>query len=313
MLKIAFLSNKLTLRGTEVNLYDYADFNETILGNKSIIITRDYESVKYEQDVSILAYEKFKNRFTVLSYVNNTDIENIVNQEKIDTIFIEKSGEYDGICPSNCKVIIHCVFNTTQKHGTYYTCISDFVNTLNNTNIPVLPNIVRTYDTDEDLKQILNIPWGAKVFGTYSGENQFDIDYMKQAILGIDNMYFIFMNVLPFCIKPNVIFLKGTADMKTKRKFINTCDAMIYGRCQGETFGISIGEFSICGKPIILCNRAEHRYHLDLLSSNCVLHSCKEEFIEILQNFKPRPCTEPTGYNQFTPKNVMDIFSKYIL
>jgi hypothetical protein len=39
---IAFLSNNLTLRGTEVALYDYADYNEKILGNKSIIITRDY-------------------------------------------------------------------------------------------------------------------------------------------------------------------------------------------------------------------------------------------------------------------------------
>jgi hypothetical protein len=45
---IAFLSNKLTLRGTEVALYDYADYNEKILGNKSIIITRDYEKNKNE-------------------------------------------------------------------------------------------------------------------------------------------------------------------------------------------------------------------------------------------------------------------------
>jgi hypothetical protein len=46
MKTIAFLSNKLTLRGTEVALYDYADYNEKILGNKSVIITRDYEIIK---------------------------------------------------------------------------------------------------------------------------------------------------------------------------------------------------------------------------------------------------------------------------
>jgi hypothetical protein len=59
---VAFLSNKLTLRGTEVALYDYADYNEKILGNKSIIITRDFEKVKYEYDVDIQAYNKFHNR-----------------------------------------------------------------------------------------------------------------------------------------------------------------------------------------------------------------------------------------------------------
>ena len=65
---VAFLSNKLTLRGTEVAAFDYADYNEKILGNKSIIITRDYEKIKHEFDVDIKAYEKFKNRFEVFLY-----------------------------------------------------------------------------------------------------------------------------------------------------------------------------------------------------------------------------------------------------
>ena len=30
-----------------------------------------------------------------------------------------------------------------------------------------------------------------------------------------------------------------------KKKFINTCDAMIYGRSLGESFGLSCGEFAI--------------------------------------------------------------------
>jgi hypothetical protein len=62
---VGFLSNKLTLRGTEVAMYDYADFNETILNNKSIIITRDYNRIQHEFDVSLDAYNKFHNRFIV--------------------------------------------------------------------------------------------------------------------------------------------------------------------------------------------------------------------------------------------------------
>jgi len=39
-MKVAFISNKLTLRGTEIALYNYADYNEKYLNNESIIITR---------------------------------------------------------------------------------------------------------------------------------------------------------------------------------------------------------------------------------------------------------------------------------
>jgi hypothetical protein len=59
---VAFLSNKITLRGTEVAIYDYAHYNETLLGNKSIIITRDYNRIKNEYDVDIQGYQIWWNR-----------------------------------------------------------------------------------------------------------------------------------------------------------------------------------------------------------------------------------------------------------
>jgi hypothetical protein len=36
-MKIAFQSNQLCERGTEIALYDYAYFNKTILNNESVI------------------------------------------------------------------------------------------------------------------------------------------------------------------------------------------------------------------------------------------------------------------------------------
>lgn len=55
-MKIAFLSNKITMRGTEVAMYDYADYNESILGNNSVIITRDYKNHINERDICPEAY-----------------------------------------------------------------------------------------------------------------------------------------------------------------------------------------------------------------------------------------------------------------
>ena len=50
--KIAFHTNQLSIRGTEVALFQYAKYNEEILGNKSVIFTFP------NRDMS--AYEKFK-------------------------------------------------------------------------------------------------------------------------------------------------------------------------------------------------------------------------------------------------------------
>jgi len=101
---IAFLSNKLTLGGTEVAMYDYAHYNETILGNKSIIITRAYEDCKNEVDTHIDAYKKFENRFPVFTYRNcqnysdrdsqnysdnsKSSLDEIILSNKVDWLYI---------------------------------------------------------------------------------------------------------------------------------------------------------------------------------------------------------------------------------
>ena len=90
---VAFLSNKLTLRGTEIAIYDYADYNEKILQNKSIIITRDFEKIKNEFDVSIQAYNKFKSRFPVFYYENMNDVDSIVVNNNISHLFNQDISE----------------------------------------------------------------------------------------------------------------------------------------------------------------------------------------------------------------------------
>jgi hypothetical protein len=58
--KIAFYSPHLSLRGTEVAMYDYAHYNEKILGNESIIIY--HPNAKQNHPSTI---QKFENRFEV--------------------------------------------------------------------------------------------------------------------------------------------------------------------------------------------------------------------------------------------------------
>ena len=66
MKTIGFFIRHFTERGTEVAVYDYADHNETILGNKSIIYCftpQKQQQVRFPP--SKACYQKFQNRFEI--------------------------------------------------------------------------------------------------------------------------------------------------------------------------------------------------------------------------------------------------------
>lgn len=312
-MKIAFLSNKLTLRGCEMMLYNYAHYNEIILKNKSIIITRDIEKIKDENDVHPDAYKKFNTRFPTFYYENNNDVENILKQQGCDIIFIEKAGSRDDkLLFNSCKNIIHSVFTLEEPHGEAFTTLSHWMNKFHYTNYPVIPYMVEVYDTNENLRKELNIPDDALVFGTYSGYECFNIDYIKQCVKDIkhDNIYFIFMNIKLFMDETShVRFLAGTASLEYKRKFINTCDAMLYGRDGGETFGLACGEFSLCDKPIIARSSEHSSSHLDILDDKIIKHNNYDELYHILTHFKEYNIDVSTnGYKKYTPEYSMKCF-----
>lgn len=317
--KIGFLSNKLTLRGTEVALYDYADFNETILQNKSIIISRDYDKIKNEFDVSLDAYTKFSNRFVVEYYETQTDIDNIITKHGLSHLYVIKSGEFDNTFTTKCKNLIHCVFNTRQPHGDVYSAISYDVNRTHNTNYPVVPHMIRNHETTENLRELLSIPAGSVVFGRYGGLETFDIHFVKQAICNVLNerndMFFIFMNTYEFLNHPRIIYLNGTTDMEYKKKFINTCDALLHARTSGETFGLVCGEFAMTLKPVITYSLSNDRNHLDLLVDKAILYHDYNSIYNILRNWgkNHKHSMEGNGYLFYTPENVMSIFNDVYL
>lgn len=316
---VGFLSNKLTLRGTEVAMYDYADFNETILQNKSIILTRDYNKIKHEYDVSSEAYVKFNKRFIVEYYETPMDIDQIAIKYGLTHLYIIKVCAFDNLISTKCKNLIHCVFYTTHPHGDIYTAISNDVNRQHNTNYPVVPHMIRNHETAEDLRQSLSIPKESIVIGRYGGLDTFDIQFVKQAICNILNerhdMFFIFMNTYEFYHHPRIIYLKGTTDMEYKKKFINSCDALLHAREFGETFGLVCGEFAVALKPVITYSCSPQRNHLDLLGDKAILYYDYNSIYNILLHWK-NDCNysmDGNGYLFYNPENIMSIFNDVYL
>jgi hypothetical protein len=316
-MKIAFWDNGLNERGTSIMLYDYAHYNETILGNESIIMynTTHYSNKPY-------AIKRFKDRFPVFGVDNWSKVDKILTENNCDILYITKSGEWDGQISKVCKTCVHVVFHSTQIHGEVYAVISDFVNEETRTSFPVVPYIIRVEDTTENLRMELNIPKDALVFGTYSGAECFDIPYIQQLVRDIStnekysNIYFIFMNINQFMSSnSNIRFLPGSSDLIHKRKFINTCNAMLYGRNRGETFGAAVGEFCVSKKPIICRANEPGNYHLQILGDSAILHTNYNELFNIITNwndeYQNKLC--PENYARFSPENVMQTFKNVFI
>ena len=122
------------------------------------------------------------------------------------------------------------------------------------------------------------------------------------------------MNTDIFYEHKNIIYLPGNTNMLFKRKFINTCDALIHARGHGETYGLTCGEFAMCNKPVITWGGSREREHLIILKEKAIIYNTQEDLKIILETFeKNKYDVSDNGYMFYTPKNVMEIFNKICL
>jgi len=109
--------------------------------------------------------------------------------------------------------------------------------------------------------------------------------------------------------------LQGTTDMECKRKFINTCDALLHARQGGETFGLVCGEFATSQKPVITYSGSNERNHLTVLGDKAILYHDYDSVYNILRNWQKNDHNdmESNGYLYYTPENIMRIFDSVYL
>lgn len=308
---VAFHSNQLGLRGTEVALYDYAYYNETILNNRSIILSN--------RNADLSGLDKFTERFQVYLYNDFSEVESIVDEEGIDAVYYIKAGENDGKLVNNARNCVHVVFPSNDTHGDVYAYISQWLANYCGADVQnAVPHIVTLPEITDNLRSELRIPESATVFGRYGGYDTFDIESVRDCVAEVAKLrtdyWFIFMNTPRFCTLPNVIFLDGTTDLMRKTMFINSCDAMIYGRKQGETFGLAIAEFLHQDKPVIAHPFGEQN-HVAMMLDDGLWYRTPEELMGQLLNFKR---TAPVGtysnlVKRFAPKPVMIQFEHVFL
>ena len=122
-MKIALHDNYLSERGTSIALFDYAFYLQRLFGFSCYIFFEETNSFNNKEVIN-----KFRNHFTLCPYSGGFQaIDPVLQANRIDLLYIIKSGENDGKISQNNKTCVHAVFpcdSQIHKHGNVYAYVS---------------------------------------------------------------------------------------------------------------------------------------------------------------------------------------------
>lgn len=318
MLKIIFQSNQLSVRGTEVAMFDYAFYNEKLLGNRSLIAFNK-NSANNNQTV----IEKFKSNFSVFGYSTLKELDSYIKSENVDLMYSIKAGERDEVISKVVPTMVHAVFpqHISEIHGSSYAFVSPWLSKVcSNHKVPYVSHMINIPEEKGDLRDELGIPNDAIVFGCYGGYESFDIpfvhDVVREEAESRNDVFFLFMNIKPFAQHKNIIFIPSNSSLTFKSKFINTCNAMLHGRKIGESFGLACGEFSILNKPVITYSKSVQRNHIEVLGNQGFFYGGKRSLKKILREFgsiNTKNQSWDCYSHLFSPEVVMEQFKNQLI
>ncbi|MCB9880318.1 MAG: hypothetical protein H6834_00885 [Planctomycetes bacterium] len=312
---VAFDSGHLNERGTDVALFDYADLNETLLGNESIICC--------PAGAAMNCLDRFRERFDVVLYRSIAALERAL--AGVDVYYRMVAGRPDPAWPLptvvGLETAVHTVFTADVPYGDRYAAISDFVaerHADGSEPPPVVPYVVRRPDAASiDMRGTLGIPSAATVLGRHGGYETFDLPFARDAVRSAvrkrEDLWFVFVNTMPFDDHPRIAFLDAIIDPGKKAAFIDACDGMLHARGMGESFGLACAEFAIRGKPIITWFCSRDRFHIDVLRDKGLYYTDRQDLDRILESFVARDGDFDAYSVRFGPEPVMRTFEDVFL
>lgn len=248
-------------------------------------------------------------------------IEQAVERHQIDFLHMIKSGEDDGLTPTNCRTGIQCVFDMSQPHGTVYAGVSDYLVARFGRTLCV-PPIVNVLPPTRNIRSEHGIPDGAVVFGRHGGRSEFDLPIAHRAVETAlrqrADIFFLFLSTDRFIEHERAIFIPWVQTDQEVANFIHSCDAMIHARRRGESFGSAVGEFSAANKPVITWSGSGHNFeraHLQHLGSRAIPYTDEHDLARILCTWYPGATTGELNVfsSRFGEERVMKIYHETFL
>lgn len=316
-MKVIFHNNQLCIRGSTVALEDYARYNEEILGNESIIC---YPATG-GNDPGVVA--RIQNRFKTIAHHGSDDFQKIVDKEHADYSYFIRFGTREFL-PTNCRTGVHSVFRQYEPHGDTYAYVSEWVAATmarahGVESLPWVPHMTNLPAPTEDYREKLGIGKDKTIIGRIGGSDSFNLGFVYHAIANVlaerNDIVFVFVNTDKWINHPNVLFVPGITDVQEKSNMINTWDAMIHARSDGESFGIAIAEALSFNKPVLTWEGGGDQHHVKMLAGSGLVYS-QTNIVEKINNIRDYIGTEDytKRVEQFRPEPVMkqfkDIFFK---
>ena len=348
-LNICFHTNEFNGRGTTIAIYDYAHYNEVILGHKSIFLVP-----RLDQTLRGISYERFDRRFGPIHMYDFKE-PNAMNEAarklNCDIIYMMKGGAMKA-APAlwthfSCygpPISVHGIF-TWEPHGAAFALLSDEqIKTaslsayeslvkeqrLDNHWVPhivTLPTLNTTevkLVRDLDYRKQYDIADNVTVFCRHGGSGTFDIPWVQQTVCQIakqyrQNVHFIFLGTRPWaqCTqRKNIHFIPETSSIVIKEAYFKACSAMLHGRSDGEMFSMAIAESSIHNLPIITKLVGGTPKQPVVLKHKAFIYENKTSLIAILEEFILNGIPKNVNYNayeEYGPSAVMERFSRVFI
>ena len=310
-MNLVFNAGHLAVRGTDVAMYDYAHFAETLLGHRSLVVS--------PADADNSAHDRFADRFPVTLLESRETLERFLVDAKADAYYTIVHGEPGWLPRTTARTLVHAVFKAMTPFGDEYAAVSDWVvDHHSHGSIPVVPHIVHVPDVDEDLRAELDIPPTAVVFGRHGAFDTFDIEFVHDVIASLvarhPDRYVVLLNTQPFHDHRQIIHLDATTDATRKARFINTCDAMLHARSDGETFGLAVGEFSVRNKPVFTWLGSTDKHHIRVLfGKGGIFYTQADDLYRQLEEFRAEPGDFDCYSRRCNPQAVMRQFEEVFL
>jgi glycosyltransferase involved in cell wall biosynthesis len=309
-MKVLFHTHVLNFRGTAVAVYDYAKYNEEVLGNESIICYNTDFPIEDKTEEGAVDY--FQQRFEVVSH-HGDDGQLRDHSNKVDVSYFIKYGYNNEFLPEG-RTAIHAVFQANDPHGTHYAYVSEWLANKMNNGSTYVPHMVDLPRPNKDIRETLGIAKDKIVVGRLGGFNTFDLPFVKEAVKNIletdDRFLFLFANTKQFIDHPNVLHLSPFFSRQTKSNYINGCDLMLHARQRGESFGLSVAEFLSQNKPVLSWEGGEDQNHTLMLKDSGLLYNeyNVEEMIRSIKDLDTQEWSKRV--EQFKPEPVMKRFNE---
>jgi hypothetical protein len=309
-LRIGFFTPQLNVRGTCRAIYDYAHWAERELGYSSVILSTRNHFLSDDDTI-----RQFARRFQIL-WCDETPAE---FEDRFDVLYEINAGDDTGI-RVKCPHFVHVV----------YRCNALYADLTLMARPTELPHMVDLEPKPElgDFREVLGIPRDAVVFGRHGGKETFNVKFCKELMGRLvrehPHIHFCFLNADAFDDHPHIHILPASSNSTIKRRFIQTCDAMIVPEFHGHTFGLAIAEFAVHNKPLIILDRdPTNRVHLDITEGHAYIFNSGQSFIDQILHVADAvigaratpalaPRTAARDYDAFKPLPVIRVFEACI-